>query len=111
MRRVERLGVALLKSCTQSLFDFFDDDKPTLVIFDEPRVVADKLQILEKEFVGRIKTLCEGAEILPEHKDVCITAHEVKRQLYLLRKWDLPRFLSTTGFLSRNISSSLKLVP
>lgn len=52
MRRVERLGVALLKSCTQSLFDFFDDDKPTLVIFDEPRVVADKLQILEKSLPG-----------------------------------------------------------
>lgn len=79
-------ALPFLKSCTQSLFDFFDDDKPTLVIFDEPRVVADKLQILEKEFAGRIKTLCEGAEILPEHKDVCITAHEVKRQLIFLRK-------------------------
>ena len=79
-------ALPFLKDCTQSLFDFFDDDKPTLVIFDEPRVVADKLQILEKEFAGRIKTLCEGAEILPEHKDVCITAHEVKRQLIFLRK-------------------------
>lgn len=79
-------ALPFLKDCTESLLDFFDDEQPTIVVFDEPRVVADKLQILEKEFAGRIKTLLEGGEILDWHKDVCITFHELKRELMFVRK-------------------------
>ena len=96
-------ALPFLKDCTENIFEYFNDEKPTLVVFDEPRVVSDKLQILEKEFVGRIKTLSEGGEILDEHKNVCITAHEVKRQLSCSReKWAFLRFLWTTDCLSRN---------
>lgn len=69
-----------------SLLDFFDDDKPTLVVFDEPKVVWEKLQILRKEFDGRIKNLVEGGEILSAHKDVCLELNEIKRQLVFVRK-------------------------
>ena len=79
-------ALPFMKRCTTPLLEYFDDDKPTLVVFDEPKVVFDKLSILIKEFDGRIKNLLEGGEILPAHKDVCLTLNEVKRELVFLRK-------------------------
>lgn len=79
-------ALPFMKDCTTPLLQFFDDDKPTLVIFDEPKVVFDKLQILAKEFDGRIKNLLEGGEILSTHKDVCVPLNEIKRELVFLRK-------------------------
>lgn len=82
----------------QTLLEFLDDGKTQVVVFDEPKVVADKLDILTKEFDGRIKTLTEGGEILPKHSGVYITLHELRRQMLKLRK------LSFTGM---NLSNPL----
>ena len=79
-------ALPFMKECTTPLLQFFDDGKPTLVIFDEPKVVFDKLQILTKEFDGRIKNLLEGGEILDTHRDVCVPINEIKRELVFLRK-------------------------
>ncbi len=79
-------GLPFMGDCVQSLLEFFDDDKPTLVVFDEPKVVYDKLQILLKEFEGRIKNLLEGGEITSLHKDVYISLLELKRELIFVRK-------------------------
>lgn len=70
----------------QTLLEYFDDGEVTPVIFDEPKVVFDKLNILSKEFEGRIKTLTDGGEILPLHREANITVHELRRQLLTLRK-------------------------
>ena len=79
-------ALPFMKERTTPLLQFFDDGKPTLVIFDEPKVVFDKLQILTKEFDGRIKNLLEGGEILDTHRDVCVPINEIKRELVFLRK-------------------------
>ena len=79
-------ALPFMKECTTPLLQFFDDGNPTLVIFDEPKVVFDKLQILTKEFDGRIKNLLEGGEILDTHRDVCVSINEIKRELVFLRK-------------------------
>ncbi len=71
---------------TQTLLQFMEDDEPFAVVFDEPKVVAEKLLLLSREFEGRVKTLVEAGEIQPEHRDVYITAHELERQLVLKRK-------------------------
>ena len=73
-----------LQSATSCIFDYLDGCD--VVIFDEPKVVYDKLNILLKEFDGRIKNLLEGGEILPCHKDVYLPLIEIKRRLTFVRK-------------------------
>lgn len=73
-----------LQSATSCIFDYLDGFD--VVIFDEPKVVYDKLNILLKEFDGRIKNLLEGGEILPCHKDVYLPLIEIKRRLMFVRK-------------------------
>lgn len=77
-------ALPFIKECTQPFLQYFDEN--AIVVFDDPKVVYDKLNILSKEFDGRIKTLQEGGEILPLHKDVYITLHEVRRELLFARK-------------------------
>ncbi|MDE6302277.1 MAG: hypothetical protein K2M36_01640, partial [Clostridia bacterium] len=79
-------ALPFISDCTQPLLEYFDCGEPTVVVFDEPKLVFDKLNILMKEFDGRIKTLSEGGEILPLHKNVYITVHELKRLLLTMRK-------------------------
>lgn len=79
-------ALPFLSECTQPLLEYLDDGVPTVVVFDEPKVVSEKLEILTKEFNGRIKTLGEGGEILDCHKEVYITPHEVRRLLLKQRK-------------------------
>ena len=79
-------ALPFIKGCSESLIDFLNDGEPTVVIFDEPKVVFDKLGILRKEFDGRINTLLNGGEIVDEHKAVCIDMFELKRELLTARK-------------------------
>lgn len=79
-------ALPFISDCNASLLDFFDDEIPTTVVFDEPKVVYDKLAILEKEFNGRLATLLSGNEILPDHAESNLTLHEIKRQLLTVRK-------------------------
>ena len=74
------------------LFDCFGETAegvPPLVIFDEPKVVSDKIDILTKEFRGRIEPLANAGEILPEHADALFTPSEVRRRIMLSRKLSL----------------------
>ncbi len=79
-------ALPFMEGCTQPLLEYVDDGKPILIVFDEPKVVFDKLNILAKEFDGRIKTLSDGGEILPIHREVYISVHEMKRLLLTKRK-------------------------
>lgn len=79
-------ALPFMADCNAPLLDFFQDGEPTVVVFDEPKVIFDKLSILRKEFAGRIDTLLKGGEIAPEHKDECVSAFELKRELLLVRK-------------------------
>ena len=58
----------------------------SIVIVDEPKPCHEKLNILGKEFGGRLKHLIEDGEVLPCHIDAVINLNEVKRQLLLRRK-------------------------
>ncbi len=58
----------------------------SVVIFDEPKPCHEKLNILGKEFGGRLKHLIEDGEVLPIHKDAVIDLNEIKRQILLRRK-------------------------
>jgi len=75
-----------MDGATQTLLEYLDDGETSVTVFDEPKVVFDKLNILSKEFEGRIKTLTDGGEILPLHREAYITVHELRRQLLTLRK-------------------------
>lgn len=77
-------ALPFMQGATAPIFDYLD--KTDVIVFDEPKVVCDKLQILIKEFDGRIKNLLEGGEILACHKDVYITLSEIKRRLMFVRK-------------------------
>ncbi len=86
------------KNCFESLLEYVNGGEPYLVVFDEPKVVFDKLQIVKKEFAGRIKTLSEGGEILPEHEGAMVEMAELKRLLFTARKM---------SFSSLNVSNPL----
>lgn len=77
-------ALPFMQGATTPIFDYLD--KTDVIVFDEPKVVCDKLQILIKEFDGRIKNLLEGGEILACHKDVYITLSEIRRRLMFVRK-------------------------
>lgn len=79
-------ALPFMDGATQTLLEYLDDGETSVTVFDEPKVVFDKLNILSKEFEGRIKTLTDGGEILPLHREAYITVHELRRQLLTLRK-------------------------
>lgn len=72
--------------CTQSIFEFFEDSEPYVLVLDEPKVINEKLTLLTNEFVGRTKNLLDAGEILPAHRDAYISMQEVKRRLMFERK-------------------------
>lgn len=77
-------ALPFMQGATAPIFDYLD--KTDVIVFDEPKVVCDKLQILIKEFDGRIKNLLKGGEIIACHKDVYITLSEIRRRLMFVRK-------------------------
>lgn len=77
-------ALPFMQGAIAPIFDYLD--KTDVIVFDEPKVVCDKLQILIKEFDGRIKNLLDGGEILACHKDVYITLSEIRRRLMFVRK-------------------------
>lgn len=79
-------ALPFIGDCEAPLLEFFNDGEPTIVVFDEPKVIFEKLGILRKEFAGRIDTLLAGGEISHEHKEECVSAFELKRELLLMRK-------------------------
>ncbi len=75
-----------MKGCTQTLLEYLDDSEPLLVIFDEPKLVHDKLCLLTKEFDGRVDALIAAGEALAAHRQACIGLNELSRQLMFVRK-------------------------
>lgn len=69
-----------------TLFDYLPKDRPAVMVFDEPKSVADKFAVAGKEFRGRLERLSEAGEILPEHSACLLTEHEIRRRLTLCRK-------------------------
>ena len=69
-----------------TLFDYLPADRPSVVVVDEPKSVADKFSVVGKEFRGRLERLAEAGEILPEHSACLIAEHEIKRRFTLCRK-------------------------
>ncbi len=68
------------------VLEYLADVKPSCVIIDEPKVVWEKLAILNKEFSGRLENLINAGIILPRHKRAAVPPEEIKRQLVVLRK-------------------------
>lgn len=69
-----------------TLFDYLPKDRPAVMVFDEPKSVADKFAVAGKEFRGRLERLSEAGEIFPEHSACLLTEHEIRRRLTLCRK-------------------------
>lgn len=60
-----------------TVFDYLDKD--WTIVFDEAKLVNDKLKLVELEHKGRVKSLSEGEEVLPEHINSIISADRVVR--------------------------------
>ena len=71
---------------SHSLFDYFTGDEPSVVIFDEPKVIYEKFNVLTKEFHNRLVPLGEAGEILPEHSACLFPVSEISRRILTLRK-------------------------
>lgn len=53
-----------------TVFDYLPTD--AVVVFDEPKLLNDKLDLIIKEHFGRVKSLTEGNNVLPIHKESII---------------------------------------
>ena len=69
-----------------SLFDYFSADEGGAVLFDEPKLISDKLIVVSKEFSNRLQPLTESGDILPEHREALFSVNEVKRRILLAEK-------------------------
>lgn len=78
-------ALPFMEECTQPLLEYLTED--TLVVFDEPKIVNEKLNLLLKEFDSRVKTFVDAGEALKNHRDVYITYHELRRELVTKRKF------------------------
>ena len=84
-------ALPLLPRATVTVFDLMQyvaekRGEAGVVIFDEPKPCHEKLNILGKEFGGRLKHLVEDGEAMDFHKEAVIDLNEVKRQILLRRK-------------------------
>ena len=84
-------AVPLVKDEFVTVFDLLDyvaqkQQLQSVVIIDEPKPCHEKINILGKEFGGRLKHLIEDNAVLPCHIDAVINLNEIKRQLLLRRK-------------------------
>ena len=84
-------AIPLIPDSFVTVFDLVDyvaskRGEQSVVVIDEPKPCHEKLNILGKEFQGRLKHLIEDGAVLPFHKDAVIDLNEVKRQLLLRRK-------------------------
>lgn len=68
------------------LFDCFAGVGEVVVAIDEPKIVSEKLAVLEKEFKGRLAPLTDAGEILPEHAHALFPVNEIRRRILLARK-------------------------
>ncbi len=91
-------GLPFMSESVEGVLDFFDDDRPSVVVLDEPKVIFEKLNLLKKEFDGRISALTSAGEILEEHKKAYFEVSAVKRRLEFARK---------LGFCSLFLSNAL----
>jgi len=66
-----------IEECNTTILGFLKDNIPTELIFDEPKVIDEKIDILLDEFNGRIKTLLQAGEILEEHNKSYITRDDL----------------------------------
>ncbi len=76
---------------TSSVFDHIEycakkQGKSVVVIFDEPKVILEKINILHKEFSNRFITLSDDGEVTAEHKETLYSLSEIKRRILLHRK-------------------------
>jgi transcription-repair coupling factor (superfamily II helicase) len=53
------------------IFDYLPRD--ATIIVDEPKLLYDKLELIEKEHSSRVKSLVESGEVLPIHKESILT--------------------------------------
>lgn len=84
-------AIPFTKQSATSVFDVLEyvadkTGKRGVVIFDEPKVIREKLNLLRKEFEGRLRSLGEEGEILPAHKDAMLDELELRRRIMLARK-------------------------
>ncbi len=80
-------ALPFFEDSTSSILQYFTESGlPYEIIFDEPKLVFDKLTILEKEFEGRLKALGKSGEITDKHHNANYSFMEIKRQVLTARK-------------------------
>ncbi len=67
------------------VFDYIP--RESIIVFDEPKLLSDKMELIEKEHISRVNSLSEGNDVLPAHKAAllsrtdCVTYTRIFRRL------------------------------
>lgn len=68
-----------LSSAQATIFDYLRND--TIIVFDEPKVVWEKLDLCQKEHKSRVASLLEVGEIAPQHSKAIFTTENILSRL------------------------------
>jgi len=69
--------IYLLPFFEKDTTDIFGFDKDCYIIFDEPKLIFEKLTVLEKEHTARVKTLLGDGEIFPAHQKALYSVSQI----------------------------------
>ncbi|HKL94449.1 MAG TPA: hypothetical protein VJZ69_04120, partial [Clostridia bacterium] len=72
-----------LSSAQSSIFDYFNEN--AVIVFDEPKVVWEKLDLCQKEHKSRVTTLLSAGEIAPIHSNAIFTTDSILKRLETFR--------------------------
>lgn len=76
-------ALPFMEDSTESILDFCKNMR--LLILDEPKMIANKIALLSKEFSNRIDYLLESKDVTPKHKTLGVSLEQVKRKIENLR--------------------------
>ncbi len=97
-----------LLDCAAPFLSTLSED--TLVIFDDPKLISDKVESLWKEHMERAAELSEGGEAMSFSVRQYVTREDIEDEISLLPKLALSAFLSDVRFFKplqvRNFTSA-----
>lgn len=66
------------------IFDYLP--KSAVIVFDEPKIIADKMELIEKEHLSRVKSLTEGGAVLAAHKNALLSKSECVNYTHIFKR-------------------------
>lgn len=88
------------------IFDYLPRD--ATIIVDEPKLLYDKLELIEKEHSSRVKSLVESGEVLPIHKESILTRAYALTYIRVMKRLAFQQLTALNPVFESNAVYTLK---